>query len=147
MFSVEFGGQYDLSVEDVWPDGDAPENPTTADVLTAMRKSGSLSRLISDWNMEIEEIEVSGPGGTAYLTEMSMTSVRCTCGRGDGADRHHSRRCPEFIPPETPLQDSTTPNRDEARDDSRGQERAAGTGGTDAALPPTLTPEQESGDA
>lgn len=39
--------------------------------------------------------------------------------------------------------DSTTPNRDEAYDDSRGQERAAGTGGTDAALPPTTTHEED----
>ena len=73
-FYLEWGGTADLAVEDIWPDGDAPENPTTADVIEAMKKEAgtlgfrSAPRHVAErWNLEIEDVEVSGPGGAKSL--------------------------------------------------------------------------------
>ena len=38
-FVVEVSGSCELTVEDVWPDGAGPENPTAADVAAALRDS------------------------------------------------------------------------------------------------------------
>lgn len=51
-FSISIGGEYTLSVEDIWPDGDAPENPTSADVAAAIDEDCiDVASLIKDWNM------------------------------------------------------------------------------------------------
>jgi hypothetical protein len=44
-----------LTIDDIWPDGDAPENPTAADVMKQLRKDGgnALEALL-EWNMEDE---------------------------------------------------------------------------------------------
>lgn len=59
-FHIEWGGEADLLIEEIWPDGDAPENPTRDDVIAVMQKSRSVSRLCSDWNLKIEGVEVDG---------------------------------------------------------------------------------------
>jgi hypothetical protein len=59
-FHIEWGGEETLTVEEIWPDGDAPENPTVDDVIEVMRKSGSISRLCQDWNLRTEGVEVNG---------------------------------------------------------------------------------------
>lgn len=48
--NVELGG--DFSIDDVFPD-DPPEKPTLDDVVAALKESGSVHRLISDWNMDM----------------------------------------------------------------------------------------------
>lgn len=72
-FNFEWGGTADLTVEEIWPDGDAPENPTTADVIQAMLKAvgqyGGTQRLASHWDLEIQDVEVSGPGGWKSLDQ------------------------------------------------------------------------------
>lgn len=50
-FRVEIDGMVDLTVEEVWPDGDAPENPTVGDVAKRIRNYGSPDRVIRDWNL------------------------------------------------------------------------------------------------
>ena len=60
FFHIEWGGSDDLTAAEIWPDGDAPENPTVDDVIAEMRKSGSLSRLASDWNFDLQGVEVNG---------------------------------------------------------------------------------------
>lgn len=59
-FHIEWGGEADLSITEIWPDGNAPENPTREDVIAEMQKSGSASRLCSEWNLQIEGVEVNG---------------------------------------------------------------------------------------
>lgn len=39
-----------LSVDELWPDGDAPANPTRDDVFALIDKCGGLS-VIEDWNL------------------------------------------------------------------------------------------------
>ena len=49
-FRVTVEGDCMLSIADVWPNGDAPENPTAEDVVAAMRaSSGWAGRLIDEW--------------------------------------------------------------------------------------------------
>lgn len=59
-FHIEWGGEADLTVDEVWPDGDAPEHPAADDVIAVMRKSGSVSRLVGDWNLDTQGVEVNG---------------------------------------------------------------------------------------
>lgn len=59
-FSVQVHSSDDyLTLSEIWPDGNAPENPTAEDVMAEIRKSGSVSSFISDWNMELF-VEVDG---------------------------------------------------------------------------------------
>jgi len=50
-FAVDIDGAVTLTVEEVWPDGDAPDNPTAEDVAKRMRGCGSLKDVIYDWNL------------------------------------------------------------------------------------------------
>ena len=52
MFYVTISADFELSVEDVWPDGDAPENPTADDVAQVMRDGGSCRTVLRDWNLD-----------------------------------------------------------------------------------------------
>jgi hypothetical protein len=56
IFYVNLTGDYSLTIEDIWPDGDAPENPTAEDVIKAMKETSgsSVSRLMGDWGFEVE---------------------------------------------------------------------------------------------
>jgi len=51
---IEIDCCYSLSVDEIWPDGDAPENPTTQDVIRSMRERGDTDpgQIINDWNLE-----------------------------------------------------------------------------------------------
>jgi len=44
------GPSLEFAIDDIWPDGDAPENPTEEDVADAMRNYGF--NLIRDWNLD-----------------------------------------------------------------------------------------------
>lgn len=59
-FHFEWGGEATLSVSQIWPDGDAPNNPTTEDVFEQMRKSRSLYSLCQEWGFDIEGVDVNG---------------------------------------------------------------------------------------
>jgi hypothetical protein len=48
-----------LSVNNIWPDKDAPDNPTAADVVEQMRKCGSATSVIKEWNL-LDSFEVIG---------------------------------------------------------------------------------------
>jgi hypothetical protein len=60
-FSVDLGSAY-LTIDEVWPDGDAPENPTAQDVIEVMRQTSLRAYVIaSEWNL-LDGIEVTGNG-------------------------------------------------------------------------------------
>lgn len=61
QFTISINGEVELTPEEIWPDGDAPENPTVEDVLEQMQKSGSKENFMSSWNLGDEiDIMVSG---------------------------------------------------------------------------------------
>jgi hypothetical protein len=51
-FTVDFGGAISLSVDEIWPDGDAPENPTANDVIQRMCEYGPKMQTLQDWRLE-----------------------------------------------------------------------------------------------
>lgn len=59
-FHIEWGGEVTLPVTDIWPNGDGPEDPSVADVIKLMRKSGTLRNLCKEWHMDIEGVSVNG---------------------------------------------------------------------------------------
>ena len=44
----------ELSNRDIWPDGDAPENPTVEDVVARVKQSTHEQGFVRDWNMPID---------------------------------------------------------------------------------------------
>jgi len=67
-FSIEFQS-VELSAEDVWPDGDGPENPTAEDVAVLLRKAGMYG-LVGDWNLlagQWLQVRVLGEPGAAEI--------------------------------------------------------------------------------
>jgi hypothetical protein len=58
---ITIGGEWDFGPEDVWPDGDAPDEFCAEDVAAVMRKFGK-RRVIDDWGfMDEMEIEIEVP--------------------------------------------------------------------------------------
>jgi len=41
----------ELGLDQIWPDGDAPENPTAADVIAQMQQEGSVRDCIFEWSL------------------------------------------------------------------------------------------------
>lgn len=61
-FNFDFNGHCVLSVDEIWPDGDAPENPTAEDVKKLIENMYvSLGDFIDDWNFE-DKIQLSITG-------------------------------------------------------------------------------------
>lgn len=57
-FTVSFPS-VTLSIDEVWPDGGAPENPTAEDVAARMQEDGGFHRVVRDWNL-LSELDVDG---------------------------------------------------------------------------------------
>ena len=57
-----------MTVDEIWPDGDAPENPTCEQVAARIAESGSPMRWLEDWNM-VDDTGVSVQCG-ADLSEV-----------------------------------------------------------------------------
>lgn len=72
-FTFEFSGAVTLSVDEIWPDGDAPENPTLQDVLKQINETGnfgsSVSILLNDWGLE-EHLLITIRDRTGKSTEV-----------------------------------------------------------------------------
>lgn len=54
LFELTVEGSVVLSADDIWPDGDAPENPTAADVAKLIQRDGGLDRVLIDWSLDDE---------------------------------------------------------------------------------------------
>lgn len=52
MFRMSISIEAHLTKEELWPDGDAPENPTAKDVVELIRKCGGATKIIEDWNLD-----------------------------------------------------------------------------------------------
>ncbi len=51
-FLLTYSGSATLSIEELWPDGDAPENPTEEDVLELIEDCGGPEAILRDWSMD-----------------------------------------------------------------------------------------------
>lgn len=51
-FHISLTGGVDLAIADIWPDGDAPENPTAEDVVDLLRGEGDLHKVLIDWSLD-----------------------------------------------------------------------------------------------
>lgn len=51
-YTVSFGGHVELKVEEVWPEGDAPEKPTVADVVAVMQSCGDQRQVLQAWMLD-----------------------------------------------------------------------------------------------
>lgn len=60
VFYVSITADYALTVDDVWPDGDAPGNPTSGNVRELLRAGGDKFRVLSDWGMDDFDVDVDG---------------------------------------------------------------------------------------
>lgn len=58
-FYISFEGDHYLTLDELWPDGDAPGNPTVEDVR-ALVNQYSLPQLLNEWNLSTE-VYVDGP--------------------------------------------------------------------------------------
>lgn len=65
-FCVEVEGLMNMDVNELWPNGDAPKNPTAADVVKVVEENGSLYRFVQDWGV-LDVLEVSVEGETVDL--------------------------------------------------------------------------------
>jgi len=41
-----------LTVDEIWPDGNAPENPTVADVVAVIDNCGGTRSVLRDWDLD-----------------------------------------------------------------------------------------------
>lgn len=52
LFSFAFEGEVELSTSDIWPDGDAPPNPTAQDVVERIQaRWRRMDGFLRDWNL------------------------------------------------------------------------------------------------
>ena len=51
-FTIYYIGETTLSLNAIWPDGNAPKNPTAQDVLDRMQEEGSKIQMLDSWNMQ-----------------------------------------------------------------------------------------------
>lgn len=60
-FSFRIEADVDLTLDELWPDGDAPDNPTVDDVIAIVERTPSLHRMLNDWNlMDLLELSIDG---------------------------------------------------------------------------------------
>lgn len=63
-FFIGIEGGCELPVTDIWPDGDAPADPTVEDVISTIQKYAPVTRWLRDWNMD-ETVTVTVEGQVA----------------------------------------------------------------------------------
>jgi hypothetical protein len=47
-------GMIILNEDEIWPDGDAPENPSAMHVKRTIEEAGPLSKVLHDWNLDYD---------------------------------------------------------------------------------------------
>lgn len=60
VFTITVEGDYELTVNEIWPDGDAPENPTAEDVKEQLESQGPKYRVLDDWGISDYDVSVEG---------------------------------------------------------------------------------------
>lgn len=65
LFIISYEMKTELDIHQLWPDGDAPDNPSCEDVRSLIEEHGGIVRVIKAWNLdpwgdrsyEVREIE------------------------------------------------------------------------------------------
>ncbi len=52
VFHFSLSADVDLEIDQIWPDGDAPENPTVDDVLKVIAACGGAHEILRDWDLD-----------------------------------------------------------------------------------------------
>jgi hypothetical protein len=69
-FYFQFERTIELSIDDIWPDGDAPDNPTVMDVVSVVNDCGGALDVFRDWDLDSEiELTISDGFGDLISTE------------------------------------------------------------------------------
>jgi hypothetical protein len=64
-FHFTYSCEVSLGVDEIWPDGDAPENPTLADVAKVVDLCGGAMRVLRDWDIDCGlELTISNNDGS-----------------------------------------------------------------------------------
>lgn len=58
-FTIEINMSESLKVDQIWPDGNAPENPTVEDVKALFFKDRDVHRTCEDWGFQITKGDVT----------------------------------------------------------------------------------------
>ena len=67
-FSFSVSADYHFTIEQIWPDGDAPENPTAQDVAKVVEDCGGVLAVFADWDLEDGiQLHVGGPDDAVDL--------------------------------------------------------------------------------
>lgn len=66
-FTFDLGATIDFDLEDIWCDGDAPENPTAEDVAKVIKECGGLRRVIQDWDLD-RDLVLHISGNNTHVT-------------------------------------------------------------------------------
>lgn len=61
-FLIRVEADFYTDVDEVWPDGDAPAEPTADDVREVIRKSGGVVRFIEEWTLDQSGLLVTVDG-------------------------------------------------------------------------------------
>jgi hypothetical protein len=64
-----------LSIDQVWPDGNAPENPTAQDVVNLLEECGSKRRALDDWCL-LDDLDVWVDVGRKHAEAWAPTGVQ-----------------------------------------------------------------------
>lgn len=51
-FVIQYNMFTRLTEQEIWPDGDGPEDPSCEDVKKAIDKAGGILKVIGDWNLD-----------------------------------------------------------------------------------------------
>lgn len=52
-WTITIEAEEPINVDEVWPDGDAPSDPTAEDVAKVMRQHGPKMRTLHDWMLDV----------------------------------------------------------------------------------------------
>jgi hypothetical protein len=52
VFTFHFDADFWMKVDDLWPDGDAPANPSIEDVQALVAKCGGKHRILHEWDLD-----------------------------------------------------------------------------------------------
>jgi len=74
--NVTVDSTFDIRVDDLWPDGDAPEQVTPEDVAALMHRSSLFAAaMLTDWNMDDLDVWVNvGAGRSVHVYGRGLAS-------------------------------------------------------------------------
>ena len=64
MFTITLEADSAFTIDECWPDGDAPDHPTAEQVIDRLKSHGSILSAIADWGIDDNlTVTVIAPNG------------------------------------------------------------------------------------